>query len=175
MTVTQFEALLKQYGDSVFGFCCHLTGDRMQAEDLYQESVLKAFSQLERMRCEGDEAYLTARNYILGITVRIHKNQQRKHSTHEQPTSPEDMLTIRSEHDVAAEAEQQEIKSLVRVLAEALPEKLRIVTYLYYFIEMRTEEIAQMLHIPKGTVKSRLSRAREAIKKELEEHGYEGL
>lgn len=175
MTVTQFEELLKQYGDSVFGFCCHLTGDRTQAEDLYQDSVLKAFSKLGRMRCEGGEAYLTARNYILGIAVRLHKNRQRKHSTHEQPVPPEDMLSIQAEHDVAAEAEQREIKALVRALAEALPEKLRIVTYLYYFVGMSTEEISQTLRISQGTVKSRLSRARAAIKKGLEENGYERL
>lgn len=175
MTVTQFEVLLERYGNSVFGFCCHLTGDSMRAEDLYQDAILKAFSLLGRMQCEENGGYESARNYILGIAVRLHRNARRKHSSHEQPLTQEDVQAIRSGCDAAAEVEQREMQKLVREAVEDLPEKLRTVTYLYYYAELRIEEIAQVLHIPKGTVKSRLSRARASVKKELEEKGYERI
>ena len=45
--------------------------------------------------------------------------------------------------------------------------------YMFYFADMTVADIASALHIPSGTVKSRLSRSRSLIKKELEEKGYE--
>ena len=54
-----------------------------------------------------------------------------------------------------------------------LPEKLKLVIDMHYFGEMTIEDIASVLHIPKGTVKSRLFLARKQLQKEMEEMGYE--
>ena len=48
VTVKQFEILLEKYSDSIFGFCCHLTGSIDSAEDLYQYAILKAFSMIKK-------------------------------------------------------------------------------------------------------------------------------
>ena len=61
----------------------------------------------------------------------------------------------------------------LNVHINALPEKLKIVTCMYYTGEMKVEEIAHALHLPKGTIKSRLHLARTQLKKGLEEDGYE--
>lgn len=50
---------------------------------------------------------------------------------------------------------------------QSLHEELRAVTVLYYYEDMNQESIAKLLEIPKGTVKSRLSRAREQLQKRL--------
>ena len=75
MTQLQFERLIQLHGDSIFGFCCHLTGKVAEAEDLYHDSVMKAFSKLKKISCGGESDYLTARNYIIGIAVRLAKKQ----------------------------------------------------------------------------------------------------
>ena len=78
--------------------------------------------------------------------------------------------TIRVTEEEIAEAE---IQKVVRRMAEELPEKYRLVVYLYYTREQKIEEIASMLHIPKGTVKSRLHKARSMIRDRMEAEGYE--
>ena len=71
------------------------------------------------------------------------------------------------------EIAEAELKQTVRRMAEELPEKYRLVMYLYYSREQRIEEIASALHIPKGTVKSRLHKARSIIRDRMEAEGYE--
>ena len=56
----------------------------------------------------------------------------------------------------------------VRRAVGNLPEKYRIPVYLYYTLQFSVEEIANVMEIPKGTVKSRLHKARALLKKELE-------
>ena len=80
---------------------------------------------------------------------------------------------LRTDSDIVTETEQKELRSAVKQLVELLPDKLRIVTYMFYYAEMSLNEIAQQLHIPIGTAKSRLNRARANIKKELEDKHYE--
>lgn len=178
MTVTQFEKLLERYGNSIFGFCCHLTGNSELAGDLYQDSVMKAFSMLDKMKCHSDEEndLKTARNYIMGISVRLYKNMRRKASFKESLNSLDDEALsgiASSGTDVTAEAEQKEVLTIIRTLTGELPEKLRIAVYMFYYADMSIEEISAQLKIPRGTVKSRLNRARNAIRKGLEEKGYE--
>ena len=174
MTEIQFEKLLELYGDSIFGFCCHLTGERSSAEDLYHDSVMKAMSMLAKMECEGISAkeLKTARNYVIGIAVRLNKNLCRRKKA---AYSLDDELSVAvsSDCDLIAETEQKEVLYSIKAIIAQLPEKLRTVTYMFYFADMKAEEIAKQLHIPPGTVKSRLNRARKAIKTGLEEKGYE--
>ena len=68
---------------------------------------------------------------------------------------------------------ENEILNDVRLAINNLKDKQRIVVILYYCEDFTTEEIGRMLHIPKGTVLSRLAKARKIIKKEMEMKGYE--
>lgn len=65
--------------------------------------------------------------------------------------------------------DEQERVHLIRKLVEALPEKQRLPLYLYYSRELSVEEVASALHIPKGTVKSRLHKARAILRERLEQ------
>lgn len=69
---------------------------------------------------------------------------------------PEDMLI------------RNEMITTVREAVDRLPGKMKIAVLLYYMEERSVEEIAGILHIPRGTVKSRLYQAREKLKRELE-------
>ena len=175
MTEIQFEKLLELYGDSIFGFCCHLTGERSSAEDLYHDSVMKAITLLARMECEGMTVneLKKARNYVIGIAVRLNRNRRRRKNAAYSLDDEKSAAAVSSECDLIAETEQKEVLYNIKAIIVKLPEKLRIVTYMFYFAEMKEGEIAKQLRIPLGTVKSRLSRARKAIKTGLEEKGYE--
>ena len=68
---------------------------------------------------------------------------------------------------------KQETGKLVQRVVNELPEKYRVVVLLHYSMDLTTQEIADQLKISRGTVTSRLLRARKKIKQELEANGYE--
>lgn len=176
MTVTQFEILLKQYGNSIFGFCCHLTGSTDLAEDLYQEAVLKAFSVIYKINCDDSEkdAYKSVKNYIIGIAVKLYKNEIRKKMTNALVYDSEIIESIESEQNTESDFLKNEVQAAVRQTVDTLSDKFRIIVYMFYYADMSIEQISCQLKIPKGTVKSRLNRARAIIRKEMEEKGYDG-
>ena len=72
--------------------------------------------------------------------------------------------------DLEEDLISREERWLVRRQVDALPEKYRIPTVLFYASEMKVSEIAQLLKLPEGTVKYRLFTARQMVKKGLMEH-----
>ena len=68
---------------------------------------------------------------------------------------------------------KQEMQAQVRNSIQALPLRQRSVIYLFYYSELSIKDIASLLHIPTGTVKSRLNKAKSALRKEREELRYE--
>ena len=68
---------------------------------------------------------------------------------------------------------QKEIVQAVQNGIKQLPEKLQTVLYMYYTAEMSVDDISRTLHIPTGTVKSRLHKGRNLLKVYLEDLDYE--
>ena len=143
MTVTQFESLLKTHGSAILGFCRHLTGDEVSAQDLYQDTLLKAFSKLAKINCDTTEEMLSAKNYLIGIAVRLYQNQKRRKMNYEASFTDdvEDMLY--AEENVIDETEQKELHIAVRQAVDGLPEKLRIVTFMFYYADTNDDTDAQ--------------------------------
>lgn len=144
MNIKELEKLVDDYGDYIYGFCFKLTLDKIKADELYQNTFLKAVEVKERINNE------TAKSYIIGISIKIFKAQKRK------------------------EAIRKEEHTQVAQIVYSMNDKIKIPMLMYYNLEMNIEEISNILNIPKGTVKSRLSRGREIIKNYmLEVNSYE--
>ena len=73
-------------------------------------------------------------------------------------------LTDSIETEVLRAEERRQVQRAV----DALPEKYRVVVLLYYMEELPLAQIASLLHIPSGTVKSRLHQARKLLRQQLE-------
>ena len=73
-------------------------------------------------------------------------------------------LTDSIETEVLRAEERRQVQRAV----DTLPEKYRVVVLLYYMEELPLEQIASVLHIPSGTVKSRLHQARKLLRQQLE-------
>lgn len=162
--------LIEEQGKSVYSFCCHLTGSRQLADDLYQDTFLKAFELSHKMECEGNP-----KSYVLGIAVRLWQNQRRKQAVRQRIVPLEEYRDGRGKDRVSIyenlpeqEAIRREQQERVRMAVTELPEKIRHVMYLYYTAEMQVNEIADILHVPSGTVKSRLNKGRNLVKKRME-------
>lgn len=176
MTQEQFETLLARHGDEIFGFCCHITGSRSNAEDLYQDAVLKAFELLGRIDGSSKNSLKSARNYVIGVAVKLNCNQSRRTTRNSKlfVADGESLLGIAmDDSDIIRDTEQKSVYRELRAVIGGLPERLRNVVYMYYYAEMPVADIAQQLEIPSGTVKSRLNKARKEIKKKMEELYHE--
>ena len=174
MTRGDMERLLHIYGRSIFGFCCHLTGSRGAGEDLYQETMLKMIEIRNRVPgASEDDELLRARNYCLGIAVRLYRNWARKEArrTHLSLDDEDSGIgyvissSATPEERYLAEQEYQRVRAAI----QSLPEKHRETIYLFYYAGQSIAEIAKTLRIPQGTVKSRLNAAKKMLRKLLKE------
>ena len=170
MTMKELESCIEVYGKDIYNFCLHLTRDRMLAEDLYQDTFLTAI----RKQKQIDNT--TIKGYLLSISIGLWKNAKRKLAWRNR-IAPTDQLKdvaepfLRyTEKDTVLEEEQ---KTVIKNSVLHLSEKYRIVILLFYMQELSQEEIANVLHIPVGTVKSRLHTAKQLLKSELEEYFHE--
>lgn len=179
MTTEELEKLIKVHGPAIYGFCLHLAQEQHLADDLYQDTLLKAVEIQHKIEINDIEPdLLSAKNYVIGIAIRLWKKSKSKKYKHRFDVSLDDEQSgvcngITDDMDVEMEIEEKEFHGHLRKVVRELPEKLRIVIYMHYAAKMRVEEIAAELHIPKGTVKSRMYLARKKIVAEMEMLGYE--
>lgn len=176
MTAEEVKHLVEKHGTSLYRFCCHLTGNIPEAEDLYQDTFLKAVELCRKFDSSGDERSI--RNYLIGISVNLWKNQRRK-AVRRQKLIPvgkydDEVLNCSDQNeDIEAQVIKQELLSEIRTQIQRLPDQQRIIMILYYSAEMSTEEISVKLHISVGTVRGAMSKARKKIRKSLEATNYE--
>ncbi len=168
MNITELEKCIETYGNDIYAFCMHLAYSQQEAEELYQDTFLKAMELLGSI-----EAGNNPKSYLLSITIRLWKNQKRKYawrkriagfSSLEEETKETELLSGYSLEEEVLKKEQ--IRQL-RQAVKKLDYKYRIPVYLYYMEEMPIDSIARILKLPKGTIKSRLYKAREILKKQL--------
>lgn len=156
-----FENLVDEYSPSVYKFCRSLTYCKEDAEDLFQETFLRTFEGLTK---KNDADNL--QNYLFSTCLYIWKSWKRKYARRKR-LAPVEVLQETTASDIDIEdhlLSQEEIRT-VRQLVEALPDKFKIPTILYYTMQMNISDIALTLKLPTGTVKSRLFKARKLVEK----------
>lgn len=174
MNTDELRQFITENGMHLYSFCCNLTGNRSDADDLYQDTILKAVELRHRLDSSGNP-----KSYLMGISVRLWKNQKRKYAIRQRllPMVDYEESLVQQAIDTGVQPEGEAIRKEtileVRTKIKRLPEKIQIVLYMYYTAEMSLREISQALHIPEGTVKSRLYKGRNQLREYLEVCGYE--
>ncbi len=170
MNKVQLEQCIHEYGKDIYTFCNQITGNRQEAEDLYQDTFLKAMELQEKM-----DYGQNPRSYLVSVALRIWKNRRRKYAWRQRiagtcALTEEAVKSCVEEQAYSAEETilKRELEEQVKQAVRELNEKYRVVVYLYYTLQLSVEEISQAMGIPAGTVKSRLHKARTLLKKELE-------
>ena len=162
-----FEETVMVHLDALYRTALRLTSNRERAEDLVQETCLRAYRAFDRF----DGRY--ARAWLFTIMRHTHIS----HLRHDGQAPP----TVLYEEDPPADAEQRmpatasaEDMALVHVFAEdldqalaALPEGMRLILMFAYVEELTYAEIARVMQCPLGTVMSRLYRARKLMEAQL--------
>ena len=169
--VSAFGELVKRYQSLVVGFCYRLLGNREDAEDVAQETFMRAFSAIGRFqpRAKFSTWLLTiAKNLSLNL---LRDERRRGRDVHTATVFEEEMQAVElvpSENPGPDEAlRQNERAERVRRAVLELSDVHRSIIVLRDFEGMTYEEIAKVMRCRKGTVKSRLSRARDHLKEVL--------
>ncbi len=152
---------IRLYGKRLYGLCLTLCANPHDAEDLYQETWLKVVKNISKYDATQEfEPWLTK------ICVNTYRNTLRRimkspifngFATDEEKTAVLENVAVKEEEDY----------TYLHEAIDRLPEKLRMTVILFYFKEMDVNQTANVLGIPAGTVKSRLSKARNLLKEVL--------
>ena len=168
MTIQELEKCISFYGKDIYSFCIHLTNSRELADDLYQDTFLEVMKKIEDINSKANP-----KSYMLSIAVRLWKNKQRKAAWRNRiaPICSDDSLTevlVAAEDDLLEKVVSKEEYQMLWEAINRLSDHLRIIVLLYYMEELSVAEIAKLLSLPQGTIKSRLFKARKNLEKELE-------
>ena len=165
-TRREFEERLAECGPLAYRVARGVLRNTADAEDIAQEALLRAYRQFDRLR---DRSRFHA--WLVRIAFRLALDRLRSGKRREQRdtlwSQPERQPRTATAEDIAASNEFQE--HLEDALAE-LPEKLRLVLLLAAMEGHTIEEIASMLGISTGTVKSRIFYARRQLAEKLRCH-----
>ncbi len=166
-----FDAIVRAHQDRVFAFCARMLSDREEALDISQEVFLSAWRNLEAFR--GESALLT---WLLRIAANrcLNRIRQRKSlAAREEPwpeadgEGPEFQPSSPEEGRPDRVAENRETGELLSAALARIDPDSRWLVLLSDVEGFSYEELAEMAEVPVGTVKSRLHRARMALRRML--------
>ncbi len=168
-----FELLVKRYENKVYNLAYRFLGNHVDAYDIAQETFIKLYRALPRFR--GESSLIT---WLSRITVNVCRDELRRRKrrnlvfvddkstgvkndtgyrdyVHTEVSSPEENL------------ERKEFCNKVKLCLYNLSEKHRLILVMREIQGMSYAEIAEILQCSKGTVKSRLNRARQLFRQEF--------
>lgn len=152
-----FAELYSKYIRYAYGTAFLIVKDSSMASDICQDSFIKVYENISKFR-DGSDFKPWFYRIIVNESMRLTRRLMRwPKPTNNIPETP--CLRIGPESAALSKELQVEIKHAL----DKLPDKLRVPIVLRYYAELTDEEIANILHIPKGTVKSRLNRGREQL------------
>ena len=157
------ETLMRKHGNEVLRTAYSYVKDKFTAEDIFQEVFIKVYKNLENFRDESD-----IKTWIIRITINTAKDYLKSAYSRKVVTMmefKEDQLV--SDNDFE-EIENRDRDEQVKKTVMSLPEQYREVLLCVYYHDMSVADTAKSLGIAEGTVKSRLSRARDMMKNKLE-------
>lgn len=156
MDAREIEKCIDEFGTDIYRFCLKLCMDKSEAEDLYQQTFLKAL-EMEWTLDWGQNP----KALFFSLTHNLWKSDRRKQARRNMiaPCSnldDEAEAVLHSEEGIEERYLQKELISEVNRIIETLPEKIRIPLTLFYLSNCSVEQISTIIKKPPGTVKSRL-------------------
>jgi RNA polymerase sigma-70 factor (ECF subfamily) len=173
-----FVLCVRTYQDKIYGLIYRMLGNHAEAQDVAQEVFVTVFKSIDSFRGESKLStwlYRIAANHcknrIKYLRRRAHKNTTDLDSQTEKTLQNAPGSTLGEGEAGPSEAlEGAQLELIVQRAIEKLEEDHRLLLVLRDVEEMSYEEIMQVTGLPEGTVKSRLHRARQALKEEIARH-----
>ncbi|HSV72596.1 MAG TPA: sigma-70 family RNA polymerase sigma factor [Chthonomonadales bacterium] len=168
-----FEALVDANYRRVYNLALRMVGNEADAADLTQDIFVRIYRNLPRLRADGaQDAWVRRIATNACLDYLRHRKSIPPPSSLDAPLAADPTSTVGQQiSDVAAEParllSEQEKREVLHRAVNSLPDEYRSVVLLHHLNDMRVEDIAVALQVPPGTVKSRLSRARQALRRKL--------
>lgn len=167
-----YDELMRMYKDAVYNIIYRMVHRRTEAEDLTQETFIKAYNSINSFNEEyafSTWLFKIATNHCIDF---FRKRKLKTYSIEQTIRYKDD--EIRHEYPDTERAADKELLATeksgrIHKAIKDLPEKYRIAIEMRHRDEMSYDEIAENLQIPLGTVKARIFRAREMLKKNLKD------
>jgi RNA polymerase sigma-70 factor (ECF subfamily) len=158
-----FGELIRRYQKTVYRIAFRMLRNAEQAEDVTQITFVKAFRSLHRFR---EELPFHPWLYRIAVNASLTQIERRKRERQVELESVPEKILPRPAHEESPleETARKDLLARVEGALEKIPPDQKAVFLLRVVEGLSYEEIAQALDIPKGTVMSRLSRAREALR-----------
>ena len=165
-----FDSLVSRYETKAYQYAFRMTRNQDAAADIVSDAFVRVFNALKNFR--GQSAFGTWLYRILTNCYLDRKKRDRDKSTVslDQPTSPGGEMERQIEDDAPGPddlAEQDARETTVQAALQKLPEYQQAMLVMFHVEMLSYEEIAAALYLPIGTVKSRLNRARVALREQL--------
>jgi len=160
-----FAELVTRHQRYVYNLAYRLLRETGEAEDLAQEAFLRVWRGLGNFR---GEARFTTWLYRIVTNLCYNRLASLRRQLLDAGEGGVDALALPSDGDPPAVVEVAERRAFLHRQIVALPDKYRLVITLFYLQEFSYQEIAQVLDLPLGTVKTHLFRARERLKRQLQ-------
>jgi RNA polymerase sigma-70 factor (ECF subfamily) len=170
---TAWELIVKQHWRKVFNVAYKFVGKHDEAEDLTQEIFLKIFRSLDTFdRRANFQTWLisVSRN----LCIDHYRSVRKERETIDRQVDANELTPAAPDAGPIAALEQRDRVALLRHALARLPESLRTAVVLRDLQELSYQEIADRLHLPEGTVKSRINRGRTELARQIRKLGGDG-
>ncbi len=173
MEAKELEKCINVFGDDIYRFCLKICLNKDDAEDLYQQTFLKALESNFILDWDNNPKAL-----FFSISYKIYKSNMRKWARRNNIASiinidekTENILY--SYENIENDVLEKNLINEITKIIDSLPEKIKVPLTLYYLFDFSTSNISKVIKKHIVTVKSRLFKGRGIIKKRLEEVGYD--
>lgn len=159
-----FERIMSHYEPYVLGLLWRMAGDRAKAEDLCQETFIRVLKGLPSFR--GDSSLKT---WIFRIAHNTATDLFRSVKPEAEPLEEADAPWPQAGGPSPLEnVESEQLRRRLEAAMRALPELPRTILHLFYWDDMPVVQIASILKLPEGTVKTHLFRGRKALRESVQ-------
>ena len=176
-----FDVLIERYGRSLLGMIRTIIRDEATAEDLWQETFLRAIRNIENYNPQTSEKGTGFRSWLYRIATNLTLDELRRRKRWRTLSWASTVSDLRKQNDAAETSEpvdprpgpdeilneKYQIQSL-REAMTSIPNRYRVILILRDYQELSYQEISDVLGIRMGTVRSRLSRARNRLRNKME-------
>lgn len=172
--VEAFGILVRRHQKRIYRLAVHLLRDAAEAEDVTQDTFVRAYGALDRF--DGRSEPFT---WMYRIAVNLSLNAIRSRKTGRKGTTPDDprieafLVERRASHaDPAALAADRQMATALAAAIDELSDTLRTTLILVSVEGLSHTEAAEILGCPEGTVAWRVHEARKKLRAHLDRHGY---
>ena len=152
-----FSLIVKKYGSAVYAKALAIIKDAEEAKEIAQQTFVNAYQQLEDWQGTQLGPWLVAITCHLSLNA-LEKAKRKSSVDAEQVQIPDEAYS---------EEREERLRRMEQAISELSPQDLQIIR-LYYYNKVKTEDIAQALHLSQSNILVRLHRIRERLKKQLQ-------